>query len=151
MGRELSSKRQYLYLSVACLILWFAPACMTPKQPKAQTIVRIECNHLKRVERLIGQGAFDEAISESQALLERSPKAAPGDAALMSLGLLHAHYANPKRDYKKSLVFFHRLEKEFPRSPLVEESRIWAGVLQAYEKAKQVDLEIEEKRKGLGK
>jgi len=44
-----------------------------------------------------------------------------------------------------------RLEREFPRSPLVEEAKIWVGVLQAFEKAKQVDLEIEEMKKGLGK
>jgi hypothetical protein len=69
----------------------------------------------------------------------------------MNLGLISAHYANPKRDYKKSLIFFQRIEKEFPESPLVEEAKIWISVLQAFEKAKQVDLEIEQKKKGLAK
>jgi hypothetical protein len=44
-----------------------------------------------------------------------------------------------------------RVEKDFPRSPLVEEAKIWVSVLHAFEKAKQVDIEIEEKKKELGK
>ncbi len=44
-----------------------------------------------------------------------------------------------------------RVEREFPHSPLIEEARIWVSVLQAFEKAKQVDIEIEEKKKEMGK
>jgi outer membrane protein assembly factor BamD (BamD/ComL family) len=69
----------------------------------------------------------------------------------MDLGLISAHYANPKKDYKKAMNYFMRIEKEFPDSPHVEESKIWVSVLRAFEKAKQVDLEIEQKKKGLGK
>jgi hypothetical protein len=104
-----------------------------------------------RVEGMLSRGNFEGAMKESQELFASSPKAAPGDEALMDMGLISAHYANPKKDYQKALGFFMRLEREFPRSPLVEEAKIWVGVLQAFEKAKQVDLEIEEMKKGLGK
>jgi hypothetical protein len=98
----------------------------------------------------IDRGDFEGAMRESQDNLARSPQT-PGDEALMNMGLISAHYANPKRDYKKALGYFMRIEKEFPRSPLVEEAKIWVSVLRAFEKAKQVDIEIEEKKKELGK
>jgi outer membrane protein assembly factor BamD (BamD/ComL family) len=112
---------------------------------------RGECGHLRRVDSFISRGDFEGAMKESQDILARSPKTPPGDEALLDLGLISAHYANPKRDYKKALGYFMRIEKDFPRSPLVEEAKIWTSVLQAFEKAKQVDIEIEEKKKGLAK
>jgi outer membrane protein assembly factor BamD (BamD/ComL family) len=104
-----------------------------------------------RVEDLIRKGNFEGAMKESQNLLVRSPKSPPGDEALMDMGLISAHYANPRKDYQKALVYFRRLEKEFPRSPLAEEAKVWVSVLKAFEKAMQVDFEIEEMKKELGK
>ena len=162
MGRKRSGKRQHLYVTVACLILIIAAGCAPgraqtqipgcpecPECPKCQ-----ECpqsDSLMRVESLLSKGNFDGAMKKSQDILARSPKTPPGDEALMDMGLISAHYANPKKDYKKALSYFMRVEREFPRSPLAEEAKIWIGVLQAFEKAKQVDLEIEEMKKGLGK
>jgi hypothetical protein len=90
-------------------------------------------------------------MKENLDILSRPSKTRQGDAALMNLGLISAHYANPKKDYKKALGFFMRVDKEFPGSPFVEEAKIWVSVLQAFEKSKQVDLDIEEKKKELGK
>jgi tetratricopeptide (TPR) repeat protein len=159
MGPERTRKRQHVHLSVACLILISIVACVpckqTPSEPQAPPpavqSARDECVHLESVKGFISQGDFDGAMKASQDILANSPKTPPGDAALMNLGLISAHYANPKRDYKKSLNFFQRIEKEYPESPLVEEAKIWISVLQAFEKAKQVDLEIEQKKKGLAK
>jgi outer membrane protein assembly factor BamD (BamD/ComL family) len=114
----------------------------------------MECpqsDSLMRVESLLSKGNFEGAMKKSQDILARSPKTPPGDEALMDMGLISAHYANPKKDYKKALSYFMRVEREFPRSPLAEEAKIWIGVLQSFEKAKQVDLEIEEMKKGLEK
>jgi hypothetical protein len=158
MGGKRSRKRQHLYLSVACLTLIIVAACVPCKQvppepsaPQAAPPAREECDHLANVVPFISREDFDGAMKESQDLLAGSPKTPPGDEALMNLGLISAHYANPKKDYKKAMGYFMRIEREFPRSPLVEEARIWVGVLQAFEKAKQVDIEIEEKKKVLGK
>ena len=109
------------------------------------------CNHLQQAEHFIKEGKFDTAEKEGLAALTRSPKSPPGDAALMTLGLIRVHYANPKKDYHKALEYFQRLEKDFPQSSLVEDAKVWSGVLQAFEKAKQVDIEIEGKKKELGK
>jgi outer membrane protein assembly factor BamD (BamD/ComL family) len=120
---------------------------------EAPALVAADCpySHLENVSGFIGRGDFESAFRESQAILARSPKTAPGDEALMTMGLLAVHYANPKKDYKKAMGYFKRMEQDFPQSPLVAEARIWAGVLRDFEKAKQVDLEIEHMKKGMGK
>jgi TolA-binding protein len=105
----------------------------------------------KRVQPLMHNGYFDGALQESQDILARSPNSSPGDEALFYMGLIYAHYKNAKKDYPKALSFFSRVIKEFPQSPRTEEARMWIGVLEAIEKAKQVDIQIEEKKKELKK
>ncbi|MGC1456401.1 MAG: tetratricopeptide repeat protein, partial [Nitrospirota bacterium] len=83
--------------------------------------------------------------------LALSPKSPPGDEALFYMGLIYVHYGNLKKDYSKALTFFRRVAKEFPQSLRAEEAKIWVGVLEAIEKAKQVDIQIEEKKKELAK
>jgi len=85
----------------------------------------VDCNHLDLVKGFINRGDFEGAMKASQFVLSRSPKSPPGDEALFTMGLIYTHYANPKKDYKKALGFFQRVEREFPHSPLVEEARIW--------------------------
>ena len=106
---------------------------------------------LQRVQRLMNQGDFDGALEESQTTLALSPKSPPGDEALFYMGLIDVHYENLKKDYHKALGFFRQVIKDFPQSPRAEEAKIWVGVLEAIEKAKQVDIQIEEKKKELTK
>jgi TolA-binding protein len=105
--------------------------------------------HLLSVQQLMRQGDFEGAQRTNQKVLSLSPKGQPGDAALFGMGLIHIHYANPKKDYKRALGFFSRLQREFPRSPLTEEAKIWVGVLETMERAMQIDIEIEEMKKEL--
>ncbi len=149
MGTEQSGRRKHLYISIACLTVLIAacsPAIFHPAPPVAEG-----CNHLDQVKGFISRGDFEGAMKASQSVLSGSPKSPPGDEALFAMGLISTHYANPKKDYKKALGYFMRVEREFPHSLLVEEARIWVSVLQAFEKAKQVDIEIEEKKKEMGK
>jgi hypothetical protein len=147
MGAKRRRKRQYLFISTACLIICLIAACAPMR---GFFMEGSECDHLRRVEDFISQKDFEGAMKESQETLARSPKAPPGDVALMNMGLISAHYANPKKDYNKALGYFLKLEKDFPRSPLAEEAKIWVDVLRAFEQAKQVDLDIQKKKKGLG-
>jgi tetratricopeptide (TPR) repeat protein len=105
--------------------------------------------HLQGVQQLMRQGDFEGAQRANQKVISLSPKSPPGDAALFGMGLIHIHYANPKKDYKRAQNFFSQLQQEFPRSPLAEEAKIWVGVLEAMEKALLIDIEIEEKKKEL--
>ena len=49
----------------------------------------------------------------------------PGDYALFRMGLLWAHPDNLQKDYKRSLICFERLIKEFPQSELRMRAKIW--------------------------
>ncbi len=110
--------------------------------------------NLLRAQRLLAQGDFEGSVIENQKVLSSAGHKPPEDEALFNLGLIYAHSGNPKRDYTKSLDFFRRLVKDQPKSPLVEQAKVWIAVLQeneklnqVIEKSKQVDLEIEEKKR----
>ena len=105
--------------------------------------------HLRRGQRLLTQGNFEGALQENQEVLARFPQKTPGDVALFNMGLIHVHYANPKRDIGWALHFFSRLVKEFPESPRTEEAKIWVSMLETMEKTRQIDIEIEEKKREL--
>ncbi len=107
-----------------------------------------------RNRRLLSAKDFDGFVKEKQKILSSADPAAPKDEALFSLGLAYAHEGNPRRDLSKSLDHFRRLLHEYPKSPWVEEAKIWVGLLQENEslqqiiqKLKQVDLEVEEKKR----
>lgn len=110
--------------------------------------------YLFRGQKLLTQGDYEGSFRENQKTLSVSAHRPPGDEALFNMGLIYAHSGNPKKDYGKSLDFFKKLLKDFPQSPLVEQAKIWIGVLQEnenltqmLEKSKQVDIEIEERKR----
>jgi tetratricopeptide (TPR) repeat protein len=107
-----------------------------------------------RSQRLLAAGDFESFISENQRVLSLAHPRSSKDEALFNLGLVYAHEGNPKKDYLKSLDFFKRLIHDHPRSPLVEQAKIWVGLLQEYDslnqviqKLKQVDIEVEERKR----
>lgn len=107
-----------------------------------------------RSQRLLATGDFEGFINENQRVLSLAHPRSPKDEALFNLGLVYVHEGNPKKDFSKSLDFFKRLIQEHPKSPLVEQAKIWVGLLQEYEslnqviqKLKQVDIEVEERKR----
>lgn len=106
---------------------------------------------LSAAEDLLAKGDFEGSLKEDQKALALAGKESPGDVALYNMGLIYVHYKNPNKNYEKAKTVFERIAKEYPDSPLVEEAKIWAGVLQVIEKLKQVDIDIEEKKKELSR
>jgi tetratricopeptide (TPR) repeat protein len=109
---------------------------------------------VNRTQRLLATGDYERFINENQRVLSFTHPRSPKDEALFNLGLVYAHAENPKKDFRRSLDFFKRLINDYPRSPLVEQAKIWVGVLEEYEgltkvidKLKQVDIEIEERKR----
>jgi tetratricopeptide (TPR) repeat protein len=124
-----------------------------PPEVKVEDIIESRESQT-RSQRLLAARDFEGVINENQRILSVShPRSLKGEA-LFNLGLVYAHAGNPKKDFLKSLEFFKRLIHEHPRSPLVEQAKIWVGLLQEYEslnqvieKLKQVDIEVEERKR----
>jgi tetratricopeptide (TPR) repeat protein len=121
--------------------------------------------YLIKAQKLLDQGDFDGSLKENQKALSLCNHVPPGDEALLNTGLIYAHYGYSKRDYQKSLDHFKRLTKVFPQSPLVGQAKMWIGILQENErlnreieelnrtitKSKQIDIELDEKKRELSK
>lgn len=109
------------------------------------------CVRLQEAREQIDRGDFDGAARMYQDALARSDTDRRTSELLFELGLISAHNGNPKKDYRKALGYFTRLVREYPRSGLVEEAKIWIDVLDSMEKAKRVDMQIEEMKKVMTK
>ncbi len=146
MGGKRTRAGKCVYLCLACLIS-LAPGCAS-----VATLVNGQhCTRLHDFESLMNRGNFDAAVKKSEEVLAASPRSPQAEEALFALGLAYAHADNPKKDYRKSLEYFTRLGREHPGSPLAGEAKIWIGVLETIEKTKQVDIDIEERKKIIGK
>jgi outer membrane protein assembly factor BamD (BamD/ComL family) len=108
-------------------------------------------NHLLAGQDLLDHGDYSKALKEYQKSLETDQTSPAGDQALFNMGLIYANYENPDKDFQKSSGYFKRLVEEYPRSPLRGQAEIWLGVLDIIEKSKQVDIEIEKKKKELAR
>jgi len=162
LGRERNRTWKHLYFCIACMILISLAGCATLKEMEAKRETR---KYLITAQKLVDQGDYEGSLKENQKVLSLYDNASPGDEALFNAGLIYAHPGYPKRDYQKSLDHFKRLVKVFPQSPFAGQAKIWIGILQENErlkreieelnktinKSKQVDIEIDEKKKELSK
>jgi len=154
VGRKRNRQGQYVYLFLAGMILFSGTSCERLRapfpgpsvEPSPPTMTE-RWDHLQPVQARIENKDFDGAVQVYQDMLDGPSRDGNPDLALYDLGLLYAHYANPKKDYKKSLLCFSRLSREYPASPFAEEARIWINVLESMEKAQRVDIELELKKK----
>jgi tetratricopeptide (TPR) repeat protein len=130
MGRKRTGPWKYIHLCLAGLIYLSLTGCAVLQEVKLRGEVH---DHLERGQRLLAQGDFEGAQSALDQVLSLSPQRPPEDEALFALGLVHAHFGNSKKDYKKALGYFNRLMTSYPKSPLGEQAKIWANVLQENE------------------
>jgi tetratricopeptide (TPR) repeat protein len=109
---------------------------------------RREANErLQLAQNLLAKGDYEGSLRESRKVLTLVNDQSPADAAVFNMGLVYANPKNPKRDNKQAIGFFNRVVKGYPDSPWVEQAKIWVGVLDGVEKLKQVDIDIEGKRR----
>jgi tetratricopeptide (TPR) repeat protein len=129
MGRERDRARQYVHFCIASLIFLSLLNCAANKDAG----VRKEAQeYLLSGQKLLAQRNYDGAIGEYQKVLSVYPKKFLEDEALFNMGLVYAHFGNPKRDYEKSLNFFLKVLNDYPQSCFQEQARIWVGVLLEY-------------------
>ena len=144
------------------MILISLARCATLREMEAK---RETHQYFVTAQKLLNQGDYEGSLKENQKVLSLYNNVPPGDEALFNVGLIYAHYGYPKRDYQKSLDHFKRLVKVFPQSPFAGQAKLWIGILQENErlkreieelnktinKSKQVDIQIDEKKKELSK
>ena len=113
---------------------------------------------LLRAQKLLAQGDYEGAIAEQQKILSMGLRKPLEDEVLLNLGVIFADGGNPKRDYGRAIDYFKRVIKEHPKSPLVGHAKTWIAVLeenrklnQVIQKSKQVDIEIEERKREIVK
>lgn len=120
---------------------------------------------LRRGQEALAQNDYEGSLGEYQKVLFLSSGRWPADEALFHMGLIYAHPGNPKKDYGKALGSFRNLIRDYPRSRLIEQAKVWVGVLEAterlaqaneklsemLERLKKVDMEIEQKRREKGR
>ena len=143
MGGKHIRARKYLYLCLASLIFFSCFGCATIEGIKKRRIAR---QGILRGQELLTGGAYEASLRENQEVYSLVGESAPGDEAIFTMGLIYAHYKNPEKDYNKAISYFNKLIEDYPRSTLVEQSRIWVGALDAIEKEKEKAVAVEEKR-----
>jgi tetratricopeptide (TPR) repeat protein len=162
LGRERIRTWKYIYFCIAGLIFSLFLGCATLQEAG---IARDAREHLVRGGDLLANGDYGGALKAYQAALSLSGRNAPGDEALFNMGLIYANCEYQKRHYEQALDLFKRLVKTYTESPLFVQATIWIGILEENErlsgevaelnktikKTKQVDIEIEEKKKELSK
>ena len=148
MGREYTGPGQYIFLCFACLIFFCFLGCATLQEMNGR---RSAQGHLQRSDELVAQGEYEKALRENQVVLSMAGKTIPGDKALFNMGLIYAHYENPEKDFVKAKEFFHSLIEEYPRSPLVEQAKMWVDTLDCLEKEKKASAVLAKQIEGLEK
>lgn len=176
MGRKRTRTRELIHFCIVSLIFLAFLGCGFLNEKQKVDLKKGESQggeetsktlseHLLRARKLLEQRDYDGSFKENQKVLFLAGQNPPGDEALFNLGVIYAHAGNPKKDYGKSIVFFKKLTKDYPQSPYAGQARVWTRVLeeneklrqtiqklnQVIEESKQVDIEIEEKKREKGK
>jgi hypothetical protein len=170
MGGKPSGARQHFYFCVTLLTLLggcgvlqsrpkpepapkAAPAPAVSPEPKIAVEPpeaperRAASEHLQIAQILLAKGDYEGSLRESREVLALVKDQSPADAAVFNMGLVYASPKNPKKDNKMAMGFFNRVIKSHPDSLWAEQAKIWVGVLDGVEKLKQVDIDIEEKKR----
>ena len=167
MGDKRNRTRQCFYVSVTGLIIVFLAGCalLSGLKDKRETE-----DALARAHKYMEKGDYDAAERENIRIISACANMYPADEAFLNLGLIYAHPGNPKRDPDKAAASFKKVLTFFPESRFAGQAKILIGVVQKYEKmtqenerlekevqelkttikkSKQIDLEIELKKKEL--
>lgn len=120
--RARKGKRLFLYPSCILAIFLLLTGCALTSDLKK---IWQGQGHLKTAEKFVVRGDYEKALKEYEAASRLFPKVTPGDRAVFNMGLIWTHPDNPKRDCKKSAMYFQQVIRDFPDSRLSKEARIW--------------------------
>ena len=133
MGGKRSGKRKHIHLCIAVLIL-LSPLACTFDQMMSTRMVDASGEeaktHLVLGRKYFAEGNFASALEENEKVLFLAGRNTPIDEALFSIALIHAHFDNLARDYRKSLIALRKLIEDYPGSPLAQQAKVIVGLIQ---------------------
>jgi tetratricopeptide (TPR) repeat protein len=150
MGRERTWAWKYVYFCIASLIFLSIFSCTLSKDASLRKEAQ---EHLLRGQKLLAHGNYDGALEEYQKILSLPSPKYLEDEALFNMGLVYAHFGNPKRNYEKSLNLFLKILNDYPETNLLEQTKILVGVLlesleanRKFEKLEEMAKDKEERK-----
>lgn len=173
MGGKRTRTGNHVSLCIALVMFLATFGCAVPERAAEEPDRTSQAfsdarRDLDEAQRLLARGNYQLSLMVLERVLAGPGGRAHGDEVLLTMGLIFAHPGNQNRDYQKSAAFLRRLVKEYPLSPLRDQARTWAEVLeeniklrrassealqenqklkQIIEQSKKVDIEIEEKKR----
>ena len=147
---EPSSRRKTAFdllqiMAAMAALLSFTGCATLQVEPDAAPEKIAKPNPFAHATALLNEGNYGAALKENQRLLAEK-KAAP-DVALFNMGLISAHSSNPRKDYPRALNSFKTLTLQYPRSPLMEQAKIWIQVIEEHQRiVDERQKLVEEKR-----
>ncbi len=128
MGRKQTRPGKHIYFCTAVLIFLFLSGCAELLHDiRKQKETR---DSLLRSKRYLVWGDYEAAIKENEKVLSLSANNTPSDEALFNLVIIYSHYGNPQSNYGKSIYFFKKLLKDYPKSSLLGGAKIGAKLLE---------------------
>jgi TolA-binding protein len=142
LGGKRIRKWKHLQVFLTGLIVLLLAGCVSMERDRF-------AGDLQNAAQLYARGDFEASLVVNHNVVVLSQGTPPADQSLFNMGLIFADNRYAKKDYNKSMAYFQRVVKEYPDSSLVPQAKTWIGVLQVIEKSKEVDIEIERKKKRL--
>jgi outer membrane protein assembly factor BamD (BamD/ComL family) len=116
--------------------------------PHANREIRIQ---LKEAQELILAEDYETAFLKYREVRDLLPHTSPGDKALFQMGLIRVYPDNPKRDYKKSLLYFKQIISDYSKSRYKKDAQAWIKILSKFKQIKSTNLALRLKLKELTK
>jgi hypothetical protein len=139
MGRKQARPGKYFYICLALLISISVAGCsVVANLAKEGDEPR---QHLIKAQKFLNEGNYHESVSENQKALALAANESPGDEALLNIALVYANPANPDRDYNQSIMSLTLLAKDYPKSPLADQAKVWTEILQENANLKRTSQE----------
>lgn len=150
MERKQFRPEKPLVVCVAILTYFAVSGCTRVLEPFAGVTARHGADeHLEQARRLFERGEHEAAFRENERALSLAGPNYPADRALFNMGLIAAHSQNSGRDYSKALAIFQRVIRDFPGSPLVEQSKAWVHVLSEHQRVLAEHQKVSQERERL--
>lgn len=127
MGREPTWTRKYVHLCVAGLISLSLFGCGAYHERREEKEAYAT---LRYGQELLARGDYEGAFVQSEKLVNRFSLKPPEDEALFTMGLIYAHFGNPKKDHDQAVKCFVRVVNDYPNSRWADQARVWIGVFQ---------------------